>query len=112
VVRLKNKTLPKNQERNKRVAKTESNTIVEIPLIVRIGIVGIEPTIAIIVTLDVEHVRVTVRVGPLCIVSSVPPHLKSLSTIQALYNIRDLKSTKTIHQVSSFFEVSTHTTLF
>ena len=57
----------------KRIAKTEDNTIVEIPLVVRIHPIRIEPPIAVAVTLDHEHVRVTIRVGSMCRVSSMPP---------------------------------------
>ncbi len=73
----------------KRVAKTEDDPIVEIPTIVRVGIVAIEPTLAVVVALDVEHVRVAVRVG-LCIALPMPPHIEYLSIFPALNLIRDL----------------------
>ena len=85
-----NKTPPRSWERNKESCETEHDAIVEIPSRIRVGIVGIEPAIATIVTLDIEHVRVTIRVGPLCIVSSKPPHPENLSIIRALNIIRDL----------------------
>lgn len=47
----------------KRFAKTEDDTIVEIPLVVRIHPIRIEPPITIIVALDHEHVRVAIRAG-------------------------------------------------
>lgn len=73
-----------------RFAKTEDNPIVEVPPIVRVGIVAIEPAVTVVVTLDVEHVRVAIGVGLLCIAPPVPPHLENLSVIPALNIIRDL----------------------
>jgi hypothetical protein len=49
-----------------RVAETEHDAIVEIPLVVRIGIVAVEPPIAVIIALDVEDVRIAVRIGSVC----------------------------------------------
>lgn len=46
-----------------RVAETEHDPIVEIPAIVRVDIVGVEPTVAVVVAVDVEDVRVAIRVG-------------------------------------------------
>lgn len=45
------------------LAETEYDAIAEVPTTVRIGTVGTEPTAAISVTPDVEHKRVTNRVG-------------------------------------------------
>jgi hypothetical protein len=50
----------------KRVAKTEDDAIVEIPGFVRVHPIRVEPPITVVVTLDVEHVRVAVRVGSTC----------------------------------------------
>ena len=47
----------------KRVTKTKHDAIVEIPLIVRVRPVAVEPMLAVVVAFDVEHVRVAVRVG-------------------------------------------------
>lgn len=47
----------------KRVAETEHDRVVEIPLVVRIRPIGVEPRLAVIVVLDVEHVRVAIGVG-------------------------------------------------
>ena len=47
----------------KRVAKAEHDTIVEIPLIVGIRPVRIEPLLAVRVPLDVEDIRVAVGIG-------------------------------------------------
>lgn len=57
----------------KRFAETEDDTIVEIPLVVRIRPIRAEPTITIVVALDHEHVRVAVGVGSVCRASSIPP---------------------------------------
>jgi hypothetical protein len=47
----------------KRVAKTEDDLIVEIPLVVRVRPIRVEPTLTIVIVLDVEDVRVAIRVG-------------------------------------------------
>ena len=47
----------------KRLATPEHETIVSIPDVVRVAIVSVEPELAIIVALNVEHVEVAVRVG-------------------------------------------------
>ncbi len=47
----------------KRVAKPKHEAIVEIPLIVRVHPIRIEPPLAVIVALDIEHVRVAIGVG-------------------------------------------------
>lgn len=73
----------------KRVAKTKDNPIVEIPAIVRIGVIAIEPTFTIVVTLDVEHVRVAVGIG-LYTALSLPPHLERTVALPVLNFIRDL----------------------
>ncbi len=86
----------------KRVA-TEDPEVVGIPLIVGVGIVGVEPhTVGVV--FEVEHVRVAVGVGPLCIALPVPPRFENLSMIPALNSIRDLQSPKAMHQVSSFLK--------
>ncbi len=46
----------------KPVAKSDEDLVVEIPLIVGVGIVGVQPQ-AVVVPLDVEHVRPVVGVG-------------------------------------------------
>ena len=71
-----NKTkLPQSLGREiKRVARlNEDPSIISIPVIVRVTVVDIEPTIIVIV-FNVEHIEITIRVGLLCIVSSKPPH--------------------------------------
>ncbi len=47
----------------KGVAKTKHDAIVEIPLIVGIRPIRVEPPFTIVVALDVEHVRVAIGVG-------------------------------------------------
>ena len=47
----------------KRVAKHEHQLIVEIPPIVGVDPIRVEPPLAVVVPLDVKHVRVAVRVG-------------------------------------------------
>ena len=45
------------------IAETEQRGIVEIPAILRTGIVVVEPRLAVVVPIDVEHARVAVPVG-------------------------------------------------
>jgi len=47
----------------KQVSGTEHKGVVEIPAILGIGIVRVQPPLAVIVPLDVEHVRVAVGVS-------------------------------------------------
>ena len=47
----------------KRVAETEHDLIVEVPLVVGVDPIGVEPPRAVVVALDVEHVRVAIGVG-------------------------------------------------
>jgi len=54
----------------KRVAKTEDDLVVEIPLVRRIRPIGVEPRLAVVVALDVEHVRVAIGVG--CVHCATP----------------------------------------
>lgn len=51
------------RERNEESCEDEHNLIVEIPLIVRMSIVAIQPLLAIIVPIQLEDVRVAVGVG-------------------------------------------------
>lgn len=51
------------RERTKQVSKNDDDHVVEIPAIVRVGIVGVQPPLAIIISLDVEHVWIAVGVG-------------------------------------------------
>jgi hypothetical protein len=63
VVSSQNKTPLPKQERNERVATQEDPTVVSIPNVVRPAVVAIEPLRTVVVTLNVEHVEVAVRVG-------------------------------------------------
>jgi hypothetical protein len=47
----------------KRFATQEHKTVVGVPDIVSIAVVGIEILLAIIVTLHIEHVEVAIRIG-------------------------------------------------
>ena len=60
----KNKTpQTKSKGRKKRFAKTKDDTIVEIPPIVDVRPIAVQPPVAIRVALDVEHVRITIGVS-------------------------------------------------
>ncbi len=47
----------------KRVATQEHPAVVAIPEVVRVAVVAVEPLLAVVVALDVEHVEVAIRVG-------------------------------------------------
>jgi hypothetical protein len=72
IIKLENKTPLQSRGEMKRIAETEDDAIVEIPLVVRIRPIRIEPPIATIVTIDHEHVRVAIGVGSVCRASSIP----------------------------------------
>jgi len=44
----------------KRVAETEHDLVVEIPLVARVDPIRVEPPLAVVVPIDIEHVRVAV----------------------------------------------------
>lgn len=46
-----------------RFATQEHPAIVSVPEVVRVAVVSIEPELAIVIPLDIEHVEVAVRVG-------------------------------------------------
>ena len=81
----------------KRLATHEQEAIVSIPEVIRIAVVGIEPQLAIIVPLNVEHVEVAVRVGCVqkTILTTTPRILLRLYLIRH-YNARAL-CTKYLH---------------
>jgi len=45
------------------VADTEDKAIVGIPLVVRLGIVPVEPRLTVLIALDLEDLRVAVTIG-------------------------------------------------
>ena len=47
----------------KKVAKPKDDAIVEIPSVVGIDPIRIEPQLAIVVALDIPHVRIAIRIG-------------------------------------------------
>lgn len=67
------------------VAETEHDLVVEIPLVVRIRPIGVEPTLTVVVALDVEDVRVAVGIG--CVPGSI--HTTALRPLSGLNLIRD-----------------------
>jgi len=83
----------------KRVAETEQDTIVELPAIVGIRPIVVEPQRAIIVPLHIEDVRVAVRVG----IVRRAIHATAHRILSGLHRTCDLKSSGAAHQVSSFF---------
>ena len=83
----------------KRVAETERDTIVEIPAIIGLRPVIVEPQLAVVIAFDVEHVRVAVGVRIVRRVICTTIH----RILSGLNRMRDRKSHNTAHQVSSFF---------
>ena len=47
----------------KRIATHEHPTVVSIPDVVSVAVVGIQPLLAIVIALDIEDVEVAIRVG-------------------------------------------------
>ncbi len=47
----------------KRISGAEHDLFVQIPLVVGIGVVRVQPPIAIVVPLDVERLRIAVGIG-------------------------------------------------
>ncbi len=47
----------------KRVSETENNLVRKVPAIRRIGVIRVQPLLAVIVPLDVEHLRIAVGIG-------------------------------------------------
>jgi hypothetical protein len=85
----------------KRVSGTEHEVVVRIPPVVRLRVVRVEPR-AIVIPIEVEHVRVTVAVSYVCsAVCSTAVPIMSPWGVQ-LYFMRDRKSPSTAHQVFSF----------
>ena len=67
------------------VAETEHDLVAEIPLVVRVHPVGVEPRLTIIVPLDVEDVRVAIGIGYV----HCPFHTTTLRILSGLNFIRD-----------------------
>lgn len=47
----------------KRVSETEDDLILKVPLVVGVSVVRVQPLLAIVVPLDVEHILIAVGVG-------------------------------------------------
>lgn len=60
----------------KRFATDEHPTVVVVPGVARVGVIAVQPAVAVVVTFDVEHVRVTVAVRDMYEVPSMPPPLE------------------------------------
>ncbi len=102
----KNKTLPQKQERNEEISEA-SGGIVDIPVVVEPVVVPV-PLAIVGVPIEVQRVPVAVRAAQNCAKYLLYHHplntlgVESHSASQCL---------NTLHQVSSFFEVSSYTTL-
>ena len=106
-----------------RVAETEHDAVVEVPTVVGIRPIVVEPQRTVVVPLHIEDVRVVVRVRivryAICATAPRKCHkgtsisltrstAKGNWSLSGLYRICDLKSSSAAHQVSSFFEVSAY----
>jgi len=80
------------------LAATENDLIVEIPLVVEIRPVVVQPR-TVLIALAVEDVRVAVGIG-LCVLCHLS-HYPSKNE-NRLHRIRDLQSSSTEHQVFPF----------
>lgn len=90
----------------KKVAETEDQLIVEIPLVVRVDPIGVEPRLAAVAAVDAEHVRVAVGVRYVqrFIFATV------LGIFPGLYSIRHRNALKLCTKYLLFF--SSHISLF
>ena len=88
-----------------RVAETEHDAVVEVPTVVGIRPIVVEPQRTVVVPLHIEDVRIVVRVRIVRRAICATAH----RILSGLYRICDLKSSGAAHQVSSFFEVSAYT---
>jgi hypothetical protein len=79
---------------------TEDHSIVGIPPVVRLGIVGVQVQLAIVLV-QVEHVRIAIAIGYVCdaICTTIPIILKEDA---GLYFMRDQKSPSIAHQIYFF----------
>ncbi len=57
----------------KRFAKPKDDTIVEIPAIIGISPIAVEPTITVGVTFDIPNVRIAIGISLICTVSPTTP---------------------------------------
>ena len=61
--KLQTKLLRRSEGEINRFAETEHDLVVEIPLVVRIRPIGVEPALAVVVALEFEHVRIAIGIG-------------------------------------------------
>ncbi|OGI32467.1 MAG: hypothetical protein A2271_04510 [Candidatus Moranbacteria bacterium RIFOXYA12_FULL_35_19] len=92
-----------NNAEKKILSEAKDNLIVSIPLVVRLRPIVIQPRLAVIVAIHIEHVRIAVRVGFVChAIYSTAYSIRYLAKGATLYFIWNLKSTSTAHQIFSF----------
>ena len=82
------------------LSETEHDLVVRIPLVVRLGPVVVEPH-AVIVVVEVEHVRIAVRVGDL---RDTPSETLPAQNGAWLYSMCDQKSPEAYRTKYFFFE--------
>ncbi|MFZ2975498.1 MAG: hypothetical protein WA055_02595 [Candidatus Moraniibacteriota bacterium] len=91
-----------NNAEKKILSEAKDNLIVSIPLVVRLRPIVIQPRLAVIVAVHIEHVRIAIRVG-LCVAPSIPlPAQLPIGQGAVLYIIWDLKYASATHQIFSF----------
>jgi hypothetical protein len=85
---------------------TEDHTIVSIPPVVGLGIVGVQVQLAIVLV-QVEHVRIAIAIGYVCdaLCATVPIIYKEDA---GLYFMRDRKSPSIAHQIYFFLGQTRH----
>ncbi|MDO8565204.1 MAG: hypothetical protein Q7R67_01070 [bacterium] len=83
-------------------AETEHDLVVEIPLVVRIRPIGVEPALAIVIALEFKHVRVAVGIGYVHypFQATAPRILSGLNFIRDRNHLE--KCTKYVYFLSNF----------
>jgi len=86
-----------------RLAETEHEPVARTPLAAGLRPTAVQPQ-TVVVALQLEDVRVAVRVGVVRHVIRDTVHLVRVAQKTGLYFIRDRESTDASHQVFSFFD--------
>lgn len=94
----KRKTALLNNAEKKTLSEAKDKLIVEIPLVRGFRPIAVEP-LAVVIPIDVENIRIAIRVGFICRAIFSTARLNETG----LYFMRDLQSTSATHQVF-FFE--------
>ena len=60
----KTKLFPANAwKRNEIIAPDKDELVVRIPEVVSVAVIGVEPTLTVVIAFDIEHVQIAVGIG-------------------------------------------------